>query len=106
MKNECENDKEPLITHNSDVIVFDFPEFDQTTNTPSSSKTLRPRVLNSNNLSDTSISGHVTPDNTRTPEHIDNNTIELAVNITPDLVDGNGVKKMKLPQLYQIFKKV
>lgn len=89
LQNECENDKEPLITDNSDVIIFDLPEFNKTTNTPSSSRTLRPRVSNLNNLSNTSIFGHVTPDNTPTPEYIDNNIIELAVNITPDPVDGN-----------------
>ncbi|KAL4119073.1 hypothetical protein QTP88_011940 [Uroleucon formosanum] len=93
-------DKEPLIIDNSDVIIFDFPEFDfshqtedvslKTTNTPSSSRTLRPRVSNSTNLSNKSIFDHVIPDNTRIPEHIDNNTtMELAVNNTSDPVEVN-----------------
>ncbi|XP_016655726.1 piggyBac transposable element-derived protein 3-like [Acyrthosiphon pisum] len=103
LQSACEtgkNVKEPLIIDNSDVIIFDFPEFDfshqtedvslKTTNTPSSSRTLRPRVSNSTNFSNKSISDHVIPDNTRTPEHIDNNTtIELAVNNTPDPVEVN-----------------
>lgn len=99
LQTECEtgeNDKEPLITDNSDFIIFDFPEFDlhhqtedasqNTTNTPNSSRTLRPRVSNSTNLSNKSISGLVVPDNTQTLEHIDNNTIELTLNNTPEPV--------------------
>jgi len=103
LQSECEpgkNDKEPLIIDNSDVIIFDFPEFDfshqtedvslKTTNTPSSSRTLRPRVSNSTNLPNKSISNHVIPDITRTPEHINNyTTIELAVNNTPDPIEVN-----------------
>jgi len=103
LQSECEtgkNDKEPLIIDNSDVIIFDLPEFDffhqtedvslKTTNTPSSSRTLRPRVSNSTNLSNKSISDHVIPNITRTPEHIDNKTtIELAVNNTPHPIKVN-----------------
>ena len=103
LQSECEtgnNDKEPLIIDNSDVIIFDFPEFDfspqtddvslKTTNTPSSSRTLRPRLSNSTNLSNKSFSDHVMTDITRTPEHIDNNTTtELPVNNSPDPIEVN-----------------
>lgn len=119
LQSECENgenDKEPLITDNSDVIIFDFPEFDSNhqtedacqnkTNTPNSSRTLRPRVSNLTNSScNTSISGYVVPDNTQTLEHIDNNTIENAINNIPEPV-RQWRKKMKLQQLYQILKKI
>lgn len=51
---------------------------------------MRPRVSNSTNLSNKSISDHVIPDNTHTPEHIyKNTTIELAVNNTLDPVEVN-----------------
>jgi len=99
LQTECkinENDKNLLLTNNSNVIIIDFyhPTEDpylNITNTLSCSRTLRSRISNSNNTANKTLADHVISNNT--PEPIDNSFVEPATPNIPDPVINRQWRK-------------